>query len=310
MKPYTLTNREGESISPMTSTKTVFDEKGVDLDTLLMQQRQDGENALKDYAKKTEVTQDLSGKQDKLSTTIDLHITDDNILGLTEKGSRKMFDEMFKDAVGGYGDIDHTHYEDGVNKPYYLNELWLTDKEAVAVYKYLIVGYKGYPATKSFVRPKVKTFTIWLDCASTAGATDFTLVTGHSHDLKTFRIADSGTSKYVVANAFSVVNCFELKSLLGVIDVLHIKNTFTPFTNCPKLEEVAFRRLSSSINLSGLPLLSLASVNYLVENAANTSTITITVHPDVYEKLTDTNNTEWYAQLTAAAAKNISFATI
>lgn len=45
-------------------------------------------------------------------------------------------------------------------------------------------------------------------------------------------------------------------------------------------------------------------------NAANTSAITITVHPDVYAKLTDESNAEWYAVLTAAAAKNITFATI
>lgn len=36
----------------------------------------------------------------------------------------------------------------------------------------------------------------------------------------------------------------------------------------------------------------------------------INVHPDVYAKLTDTENTEWQAVLTAATAKNISFATI
>lgn len=37
MKPYTLTNREGESISPTTSTRTVFDENGVDLETRIAQ---------------------------------------------------------------------------------------------------------------------------------------------------------------------------------------------------------------------------------------------------------------------------------
>lgn len=63
-----------------------------------------------------------------------------------------------------------------------------------------------------------------------------------------------------------------------------------------------------------------SSVNYLVANAANTSTITITVHADVYAKLTgDTTNaaaaalTEeeaaaWRQVLADANAKNISFA--
>lgn len=103
MKPYTIKNRDGESISPMTSTKTVFDEKGVDLDTLLSQQRQDADNALKDYAKKTEVAQAISGKQDKLSTTTDLHITDDSIIGLTEMAKKRLFIDMWNSACGSYG---------------------------------------------------------------------------------------------------------------------------------------------------------------------------------------------------------------
>ena len=36
---------------------------------------------------------------------------------------------------------------------------------------------------------------------------------------------------------------------------------------------------------------------------------TITVHPDVYAKLTDETNTEWHALLALAAEKNITFAT-
>lgn len=95
MKPYTIKNREGESISPMTSTKTVFDEKGVDLDTLLSQQKQDADNSLKEYAKKSEVTKAISGKQDKLSTTTDLHITDDSIIGLTDMAKKRLFIDMW-----------------------------------------------------------------------------------------------------------------------------------------------------------------------------------------------------------------------
>ena len=57
------------------------------------------------------------------------------------------------------------------------------------------------------------------------------------------------------------------------------------------------------------PLIDLASLQYLVTNAANTAAVTVTVHPATYAKLTDTANTAWYAVNTAAAAKNISFAT-
>ena len=39
------------------------------------------------------------------------------------------------------------------------------------------------------------------------------------------------------------------------------------------------------------------------------STATVTVHPTVYAKLTDTTNTQWHKVLTDALAKNITFAT-
>lgn len=60
----------------------------------------------------------------------------------------------------------------------------------------------------------------------------------------------------------------------------------------------------------------------MVAKAANTTPITITVHPDVYAKLTgDTTNAaaaalsadelaQWQSLVSAAAAKNISFATV
>ena len=57
------------------------------------------------------------------------------------------------------------------------------------------------------------------------------------------------------------------------------------------------------------PNVNLYSVNFVVQKAINTSAITITVHPEVYAKLTDSTNTEWYAVNTAAQAKQIAFAT-
>ena len=57
--------------------------------------------------------------------------------------------------------------------------------------------------------------------------------------------------------------------------------------------------------------LTLVSVKYIIDNAAKiTGTITVTVHPDVYAKLTDAvNYPEWAAVTELAATKNIIFAT-
>lgn len=92
------------------------------------------------------------------------------------------------------------------------------------------------------------------------------------------------------------------------------------FATLSRLEEIQLV-ICESISFAASKSLSLASVSHLVTNAANTSPITITVHPDVYTKLTgDTTNaaaaaltadslSAWQQVLTDATAKNISFAT-
>ena len=60
--------------------------------------------------------------------------------------------------------------------------------------------------------------------------------------------------------------------------------------------------------LAKAPVISSTSLQYLVDNAINETPITVTVHPDVYAKLTDETNVEWYAVNTSAQAKQISFA--
>ena len=79
--------------------------------------------------------------------------------------------------------------------------------------------------------------------------------------------------------------------------------------------------LRYDFNIGKLKSISLASMQYMVNNSQATSSITVTVHPDVYAKLTgDTTNAaaaaltsdelaQWTALATTANSKNISFAT-
>lgn len=93
------------------------------------------------------------------------------------------------------------------------------------------------------------------------------------------------------------------------------------FPGCKKLEYFRFI-ISTDFNVQSCPLVRLDSLQYLVANAANGSTvITVTVHPDVYAKLTgDTSNAavqaltveelaQWQALVATAQQKKISFAT-
>lgn len=111
--------------------------------------------------------------------------------------------------------------------------------------------------------------------------------------------------------AFS--KAINLSKIIGVIHLSQIKSASSinvnPFAQCLALKDVKISGLLINIYLGDSPLLTQESISYLVENADNTSAITVQVHPDVYAKLTDSTNTEWYAVNTAAQAKQISFAT-
>ena len=104
-----------------------------------------------------------------------------------------------------------------------------------------------------------------------------------------------------------------LSKIMGAIYLSQIKSASSmnvnPFVECFALEDVKIHGLLINIYLGDSALISQESISYLVNNAANTLAITVQVHPDVYDKLTDSTNTEWYAVNTAAQAKQISFAT-
>lgn len=118
--------------------------------------------------------------------------------------------------------------------------------------------------------------------------------------------------------------CSSLKEISGILDLHNITAERTvrdAFSGCTKLESVKIKHLNISISFSSCENLSFTSLQFMVTNAANSAAITITVHPDVYAKLTgDTTNpavaaltpaelAQWQQILTAATAKNISFTT-
>lgn len=308
MKPYTIKNREGESISPMTSTKTVFDEKGVDLDTLLSQQRQDADNALKEYAKKSEVTQAISGKQDKLSTTTDLHITDENILGLTELAKMRLFDDMWKSVP--ITSIDRENHPD---EPYGVNGLWLNYKQAISVYEYAVPS--ASQMASAFANIKIRTNI--LRCLNFAYS--FSLNRSFFYN-STIEVALVGSGP-ASSQEYAFYGCSKLREIIGIIDVAGAGVVNSMFLGCANLEKVYIERLGMDAYFTSCKIISIDSLQYLITKRIYTNAITITVHPDVYAKLTgDTTNeaaaaltseelAKWEQLLLDATEKNISFAT-
>lgn len=104
----------------------------------------------------------------------------------------------------------------------------------------------------------------------------------------------------------------KLEKIIGGIDFHFAAKEINWFKGATNLEDVEIYRLSHSINLGSCSKLNLASFQTLITNADSDSDShahprNVTVHPDVYAKLTDEANAEWHQLLTDAAAKNITF---
>lgn len=97
-----------------------------------------------------------------------------------------------------------------------------------------------------------------------------------------------------------------LRKILGVLDISRITVVFS--IGASKLEEVKITNAKCNLSFREANKLSFESIQYMVTKASNTTPITITVHPDLYAKLTDVENGEWFALNELAISKNITFA--
>lgn len=145
----------------------------------------------------------------------------------------------------------------------------------------------------------------------------------YSPQLEVIRLCDDtdisknfGIHPSVCDNMFA--GCVNLSKILGVLFGDNITSFGYMFGRCAKLCDIRFSKLSTNINFEHSPLINYESVSYLIDNAANTSAITVTVHPTTYSYLTGTaqpteqvggTSEQWQAIVTAASAKQITFAT-
>lgn len=106
----------------------------------------------------------------------------------------------------------------------------------------------------------------------------------------------------------NITNCDKLKFVHDILET-NSRKTIISLIKLPMLEEIRIKSASYDVEINDSPFISIESLRYLIENAANTVARTVTVHPDVYAKLADENNAEWHAVWTAAQARQISFAT-
>lgn len=239
--------------------------------------------------------------------------------GLVEVGRdpRQVFNDMWDSAFGEYGKYDPANAPDAEH-PYLGNGIWMSYEEAVKVYNASSNTLNnGYSSNNLYSRMGLRTA---LPLRYQIDKTDW------------YQAFYACRSLEVVAGNFIVYNgtrmfswCDNLKEIIGSINLPN-SNMRVPdmFQMCKSLETVVIKDINGNISFSDSPLLKYESVKGFIDNRSSryTSPITITVHPAVYAKLTgDTTNAAaaaltdeeaaaWQGLVTAAAAKNISFATV
>lgn len=95
------------------------------------------------------------------------------------------------------------------------------------------------------------------------------------------------------ANIDSMFNsCGKLRKVIGVIYINGVNFPTSVFGGSGKIEDVYFDGLTSNAYFNAQSLLSVedtteSTLGYLIENAANTVPITVTLHPDAYSRVPD-----------------------
>lgn len=223
-----------------------------------------------------------------------------------------LFIDQWNAACGSYGKYNPANAPDAQH-PFYLNHIWLTYKEAMAV---MVAGARQTSTlTDAYINQAIRTHLPRIGDKQAAYAKNTFRSCVY---LETVEMANLNLDGAVF------FDCKKLRSINKTDTSIYNLNGSPSdnFQNCVSLVEIrGVLRGNYNISFSDSPLLSLSSLEYMVSRAVNTQAITVTVHPDVYAKLTgDTTNAaaaalsadelaQWQSLVSAAAAKNIAFAT-
>ena len=280
-------------------------------------------------------SQTLAGQfaacQNKLTDTADIQIRAEarpsgqhyipDGLYLKDSAKRAVFNDMFNLAAGSDGGYKPSEAPDPA-KPYLLNTLWLSYEEAVKIY-----AINGADAGR--YQPNIsRRYSPYHHAPLADSVRTLFKVCGYTTDYGMF----FGATKLEVVNVNISGNLTwvfrgnsKLKTVLGTVEIYAVKSGDILIWDCALLEDVNLKGLRYNIRMLGCPKLSLATMQYLVDNASTAITaekpVVVTVHADVFAKLTgdmtneaaaaltDDEKTAWAAVLTAATSKYISFAT-
>ena len=260
----------------------------------------------------------------------------------TDVAEMQNFIDRWNEAwkIGGvqYGKYDPDNAPDA-GHPFQGNGLWMTYEEAIPIlelapfcrlefgddsfkYRFRFMGQRGTYNPRTLVP-----FNLY-SVNAPVGSADYMFEQWVDTNLEVLVFHENtppnGVRVMFTSYKKTFSRCKNLHTIKGLSlrGVSNSNNTAGMFDYCAKLQNLTASFLNCDVSLKDSPLLTRESIVYLVQYASNTKPITVTVHPDVYAKLTgDTTNAaaaalsteeaaQWQQLVTDAAAKKISFATV
>ena len=234
---------------------------------------------------------------------------------ISDEARKSLFCDLFNAAAGTAG---YAKFTNGV-WDCKLNGLTLSYDEAVLIYNVT----NGSPATEGFAHTNIRTNFWRLNRSYGSGVLTDSCPAMIFYDCRLLEVINVRDFLWVNDMRNMFAKCPKLTEVSGVIgDTDTTKVELVPFPNSPLITSFKLHRLQHNYSFAANPLIDLDSFDYMVTNrvSTNTNNYTVTVHADVYAKLTgDTTNeaaaaltadelSQWQALLTKAAAKHIAFA--
>ena len=281
---------------------------------------------------KVELDKALTAKQDKLVNSADVTVGEDDKLTITDAAVKKAFIKRWENLgtiyigtiFGAYNEETdlftirwRTEYpESRKYQPYFTYEQAMAALDAVTG---TVLGHDSFAPRIPANLPPIG---YQMGSGPRLTIVDSNTVV-YNFNIKTLILSAIGPCS--VTQTMVLAAAKELQAIIGEVTTsTGINENPISFSSAapafPKLEYFHVT-IKKSFDVRTSPLLTFSTMQYLVTNAANTSPITVTVHPNVYAKLTgDTTNAaaaaltsdelaQWTALVTTANSKKISFAT-
>lgn len=270
----------------------------------------------------------LDKKQKTLAATTDVKVQsadeDTDGLYLTDSAKMRLFIDQWDAAwkVSGtvYGKYDPENAPDAEH-PFMGNEIWMTYEEAILVMQYSS-GFSAYQRIALVSIPIKTLLPIPLNFYNTyVDIMDM-------RELRAIRFIEyRGNAQVISQQPWFIPSCGNLTRIEGTFNIsnMDLSACVRFLRDSGSIKEFRASGLNKHLNLQSNSELSLATMQYLVDNASTAITaekpVVVTVHADVFAKLTgdmtneaaaaltDDEKTAWAAVLTAATSKYISFAT-